>query len=314
MNKNNIKGNIILMITALIWGTAFVAQSVGMDYVGPFTFITSRYIVGGLFLIPCIYLLDKINKNTTKSNDKRTLITGGCLCGAALFTASSFQQIGMQYTTVGKSGFITALYIIIVPLLGLLFKKKVSWKVWISVVISLAGLYLLCINESFSISTGDFFILICAFCFSIHILIIDKYSTLVDGVRMSCIQFFVAGLLGVIPMFIFENPHIKDILSAYSPILYAGIMSSGVAYTFQIIGQKYTSPVLATLIMSLESVFAALSGWIILGEVLSFKEFIGCCLVFIAIILAQLPDRKNENSLKSNYNGLLLQMLKNNVI
>ena len=297
MNKSNIKGNVILIITALIWGTAFVAQSVGMDYVGPFTFITARYIVGGLFLIPCIYLLDKMNKKTVKEsshNDKKTLFVAGILCGIALFTASCFQQIGIQYTTVGKSGFITSLYIVIVPMLGILFKKKVPAKVWISVVISLIGLYLLCMNEVFSISRGDFFILICAFCFSIHILIIDKYSSLVDGVRMSCIQFFVAGLLGVIPMLIFENPQIKDILNACSPILYAGIMSSGVAYTLQIIGQRYTSPVLATLIMSLESVFAALSGWIILGEVLSIKEYMGCCLVFAAIILAQIPDRKTD--------------------
>lgn len=301
MNKSNIKGNVILMITALIWGTAFVAQSVGMDYVGPFTFITARYIVGGLFLIPCIYLLDRINKKPVRESgkdDKKTLVTGGFLCGTVLFTASCFQQIGIQYTTVGKSGFITALYIIIVPLLGILFKKRVSVKVWISVVISLIGLYLLCMNESFSISRGDFLILMCAFCFSIHILIIDKYSSLVDSVRMSCIQFFVAGLLGVIPMFIFENPQIKDMLNACSSILYTGIMSSGIAYTLQIIGQKYTSPVLATLIMSIESVFAALSGWIILGEVLSLKEYIGCCLVFSAIILAQLPDRKKIYSKK----------------
>ena len=294
MNKSNIKGNVILMITAFIWGTAFVAQSVGMDYVGPFTFITARYIVGGLFLIPCIYLLDKMNKKEVKERgnaDKKILMTGGFLCGIALFTASCFQQIGIKYTTVGKSGFITALYIIIVPLLGILFKKKVSAKVWVSVAISLIGLYLLCMNENFSISRGDFLVFMCAVCFSIHILIIDKYSSLVDGVRMSCIQFFVAGLLGIIPMFVFENPQIKDILNACSPILYAGIMSSGVAYTLQIIGQKYTSPVLATLIMSLESVFAALSGWFILGELLSFKEFTGCCFVFIAIILAQLPDR-----------------------
>ena len=294
MNKSNIKGNVILMITALIWGTAFVAQSVGMDYVGPFTFITARYIIGGVFLLPCIYLLDKMNKKTvTESsyNDKKTLLVAGTLCGIALFTASCFQQIGIQYTTVGKSGFITSLYIVIVPLLGILFKKKVSAKVWISVVISLIGLYLLCMNEDFSISRGDFLILICAFCFSIHILIIDKYSSLVDGVRMSCIQFFIAGLLGVIPMLFFEHPKITDILNACTPILYAGIMSSGVAYTLQIIGQRYTSPVLATLIMSLESVFAALSGWIILGEILSLKEFAACCLVFAAIILAQLPEK-----------------------
>lgn len=293
---SKIKGNIILMLTAFIWGTAFVAQSVGMDYVGPFTFITSRYIIGGIFLIPCIFLLDKINKNSNKNNNninKKTLYIGGCLCGIVLFIASSFQQIGIQYTTVGKSGFITALYIIIVPVLGLLFKKKVQKRVWFSVVIALIGLYLLCIKENFEISRGDFLILMCAVCFSIHILVIDKFSPLVDGVRMSCIQFFVAGILGIIPMFIFENPELANLIQAYSPILYAGVMSSGVAYTLQIIGQKYTSPVMATLIMSLESVFAALSGWLILGEILSVKELIGCVLVFAGIIIAQLPD-KNE--------------------
>ena len=293
---SKIKGNIILMLTAFIWGTAFVAQSVGMDYVGPFTFITSRYIIGGIFLIPCIFLLDKINKNSNKNKNninKKTLYIGGCLCGIVLFIASSFQQIGIQYTTVGKSGFITALYIIIVPVLGLLFKKKVQKRVWFSVVIALIGLYSLCIKENFEISRGDFLILMCAVCFSIHILVIDKFSPLVDGVRMSCIQFFVAGILGIITMFIFENPELANLIQAYSPILYAGVMSSGVAYTLQIIGQKYTSPVMATLIMSLESVFAALSGWLILGEILSVKELIGCVLVFAGIIIAQLPD-KNE--------------------
>lgn len=297
MNKNNIIGSIILMITALIWGTAFVAQSVGMDYIGPFTFIAARYIVGGLFLLPCIYILDSINKKTSKlkeSYDKGNLIIGGVLCGIILFAASSFQQIGMQYTTVGKSGFITALYIIIVPLIGLLFKRSICTKVWISICISIVGLYILCINESFSISTGDILTLICAFCFSIHILIIDKYSPIVDAIRMSCIQFFVAGFLGVIFMIIFDKPNITSMFGAFNTIIYAGVMSSGVAYTLQIIGQKYTTPVMATLIMSLESVFAAISGWIILEEILSFKEFIGCCFVFIAIILAQLPDRKRH--------------------
>ncbi|HCW54313.1 MAG TPA: EamA family transporter [Clostridium sp.] len=291
----NIKGNMILMLTAFIWGTAFVAQSVGMEYVGPFTFITSRYIIGGIFLVPCIVLLDKFykdsSKNSAKKNDKNLYI-GGFFCGIILFIASSFQQIGMKYTTVGKSGFITALYIIIVPVLGLLFKKKIQNKVWFSVIIALIGFYLLCMKENFEIEKGDFLILMCAISFSIHILVIDKYSPLVDAVRMSCIQFFIAGILGIIPMIIFEKPDITNLLRAYSPILYAGVMSSGVAYTLQIIGQKYTIPVMATLIMSLESVFAALSGWIILGEVLSVKELTGCILVFVGIIIAQLTDRK----------------------
>lgn len=297
-NSSNVKGNLILMITALIWGTAFVAQSIGMEYVEPFTFIAVRYIIGGVFLIPCIYLLDRLNKKEIYKENKeyrKNLLVGGILCGVALFIASSFQQIGIQYTTVGKAGFITALYIIIVPLIGIIFKKRVERRVWICVIIAIVGLYLLCINENFTISMGDFLILICAFCFSIHIFVIDKFSPIVDGVRMSCIQFFVAGILGIIPMFIFESPSIVSLLKAYSPILYAGVMSSGVAYTLQIVGQKYTSPVMATLIMSLESVFAALSGWILLGEGLSIKEFCGCVLVFTAIIFAQMPDKSISN-------------------
>ena len=299
MNKSRIKGNAILMLTAFIWGTAFVAQSVGMEYVGPFTFIAVRYIIGGVFLIPCIYLLDRLNKkeNCEKNQSQRKeLIIGGILCGIVLFVASSFQQIGIQYTTVGKSGFITALYIIIVPILGRVFKKKVQGRVWICAAVSLVGLYLLCINENFNIRKGDFLILACAFCFSMHIILIDKFSPFVDGVRMSCIQFFVAGILGMIPMILFENPSMTSLLNAYGPILYAGVMSSGIAYTLQIIGQKYTSPVIAALIMSLESVFAALSGWILLGEVLSIKEFCGCVLVFIAIISAQLPNKSISNN------------------
>lgn len=296
MNKSSIKGNFILMLTAFIWGTAFVAQSVGMDYVGPFTFITIRYIIGGIFLIPCIFLLNKFNKNSNKAANRNNkhLYIGGLACGIVLFTASGFQQIGMQYTTVGKSGFITALYVIIVPMMGLLFGKKVQKRVWFSVAIALVGLYLLCMKENLQVSKGDFLTLMCAICFSIHILVIDKFSPLVDGVRMSCIQFFVAGILGIIPMIIFENPNFEGLKQAYSPILYAGIMSSGVAYTLQIIGQRYTSPVMATLIMSLESVFAALSGWIILNEFLSIKEFIGCILVFAGIVIAQLPDKKEK--------------------
>lgn len=299
MEKSNIKGNLILMLTAFIWGTAFVAQSVGMEFVGPFTFITTRYIIGGIFLLPCMWLLHRINKREIcekDSNQMKNLIIGGVSCGVILFISSSFQQIGMQYTTVGKSGFITALYIIIVPILGILFKKKVHARVWISAIIALVGLYLLCINEKLQISRGDFLIFMCACCFSIHILIVDKFSPIVDGVRMSCIQFFVASILGVIPMVLFEKPELSNLLQAYSPILYAGVMSSGVAYTLQIIGQKYTSPVMATLIMSLESVFAALSGWIILGELFSLKEFIGCVLVFVAIIFAQLPKRDKKIS------------------
>lgn len=295
-----LKGNIMLLIAALIWGSAFVSQSVGMDYVGPFTFITFRYFVGCIFLLPCIYIIHNINsKKINKSNNIKLkdrkdsiYIKGGIYCGIVLFIASSFQQIGMKYTTASKSGFITALYIIIVPLLGILFKKKVNHKVWIGVGISLLGMYMLCINENFEMNIGDILTLICAFCFSIHILIIDYFSPKVDGVKMSCVQFFVSGVLGIIPMVIFEDVQMVELIGAMTPILYAGVMSSGVAYTLQIVGQKYTSPVLATMIMSLESVFAAISGWLILNERLSAKELIGCALVFTAIIIAQMPESK----------------------
>ena len=202
--------------------------------------------------------------------------------------ASSFQQIGIGYTTVGKAGFITALYIIIVPILGIFLKKKVPLAVWLSVFIAAVGMYLLCITEKFTIGMGDLLMLACAFCFSAHILVIDHFSPHVDGVRMSCIQFFTCSLLSAVAMFLFEKPNLPDILSAWLPILYAGVLSSGVGYTLQIIAQKNTNPTVASLLMSLESVFAVLAGWVLLGQKLSLRELLGCVLVFAAILLAQL--------------------------
>ncbi|WP_288327493.1 DMT family transporter [uncultured Clostridium sp.] len=297
MKESKLKGNSMLILTALIWGTAFVAQSVGMDFVGPFTFLAARSIIGGIVLIPCIFLLNKIgskDKKIEKKENKKDLIVGGVLCGIVLCAASSLQQVGIIYTSVGKAGFITALYIVIVPILGLFLKKKVQSNVWLSVVISMVGLYLLCVKENLGINKGDFLMFLSAFVFSIHILVIDHFSPIVDGVKMSCIQFFVCGIIAFIPAVIFENPELKNIIAAYMPILYSGIMSCGVAYTLQIVGQKYTDPVLASLILSLESVFAALSGWLILKEVFSGKELIGCILVFSAIIMAQLPSKSSS--------------------
>jgi len=295
MNTSKLKGTLMLILTAFIWGTAFVAQSVGMDFVGPYTFLCARSIVGGIFLIPCIFLLKKISlkDKKEKKENKMDLLIGGILCGMVLFVASAFQQVGIMYTSVGKAGFITALYIIIVPVLGIFFKKKVQAHIWISVLMSMVGLYLLCINENISINKGDFLIFICAFTFSIHILVIDYFSNIVDGVKMSCIQFLVCGILSFIPAVLFESSGFKDVLNAYSPILYAGILSSGIAYTVQIVGQKYTDPILASLILSMESVFAALSGWVVLKEVFTGKELIGCLLVFSAIIIAQISKKHN---------------------
>lgn len=288
----------ILLLTATIWGVAFVAQSVGMEYVGPFTFNCVRSIIGGLVLIPCIWFLNRRNQKPEhkteeqQKHDRKILLTGGVLCGLCLFAASNFQQFGIRYTTVGKAGFITACYIVIVPVLGIFLKKKCSRLIWLSVAMTVAGLYLLCITESFSIGTGDILVLVCAFLFSLHILVIDHFSPLTDGVKMSCIQFFVCGILSGIAMLLTEQPHLTDIIQAWLPILYAGVLSCGVAYTLQIVGQKDMNPTVASLILSLESCISVLAGWLILGQKLSGREFLGCLIMFASIILAQLPDRK----------------------
>lgn len=293
---NHMKNNAMLLLTALIWGCAFVAQSVGMDYVGPFTFNAVRSLIGAVVLLPVIALMDRLEgkdkKKAVKKGDTRTLILGGVCCGIALGVASSLQQIGIQYTTVGKAGFITAMYIVIVPLMGVFVGRKVRPVIGLCVVIAVAGLYFLCMKGGFSLGGGDLLVLICAVAFSVHILVIDYFSPLVDGVRMSAIQFLVAGLMCSVPMFLWEQPQPAVILSAWAPILYAGVLSCGVAYTLQILGQKGADPVVASLLLSLESVFSVLAGWVILGQALSARELFGCALMFGAIILAQLPERK----------------------
>lgn len=302
-NFKKIRSNALLVLTALIWGSAFVAQSIGMDYVGPFTFNAARFFIGGTVLIPCIFILNKKSnpfiaptKQKSETWHKNAGITGGICCGIILFLASTLQQIGIAYTTVGKAGFITALYIIIVPLLGLFFKKKIPVIVWCSVLIAAVGMYFLCIKESFTINQGDFFVFLGAFAFSAHILVIDFFSPKSDGVFLSCIQFFTAGIISCFFMFLLEAPSVLSLLSAWAPILYAGILSCGVAYTLQVIAQKNTEPAIASLLMSLESVFSLIAGWLILNQKLSQKEFLGCLLVFFAIILAQVPDFKKKNT------------------
>lgn len=276
MKKEQIKGSLLLFLAAIIWGVAFVAQSVGMDYVGPFTFNCVRTLIGGIVLIPCIVFLNRGKvKKKTNFTEKKRLLLGGICCGIALATGSTLQQFGIMYTTVGKAGFITAFYIIIVPILGLFLGKKCGLSVWISVVIALAGLYFLCIMDGFSI----------------HILVIDHFTQFNDGVKMSCIQFFVCGILCFVPMMLFEHPEISVILLAWKPILYAGVMSCGVAYTLQIVGQKNMNPTVASLILSLESVTSVIAGFLVLHQNLSHRELIGCGLMFIAIVLAQLPQK-----------------------
>ena len=293
------KNSLVLLLTAFIWGVAFVAQSVGGDAVGCFTFNGVRSLIGAAVLLPVIAFLDKQKKKElgedpllAQNGDKKTLILGGISCGLMLCIASNFQQFGISFTTVGKAGFITAMYILIVPILGLFMKKKVGMKVWLGVILATVGLYMLCMtSESFSLSKGDLLVLVCAGFFSLHILIIDYFSPKVDGVRLSCIQFFVCGLISTVIAFIFENPNVGAILSGWLPILYAGVMSCGVAYTLQIIGQKNMAPTVASLILSLESVFSVLAGWVLLNQKLSIRELFGCVLMFLAIILAQLPER-----------------------
>ena len=299
------KNAILLVVTAFIWGTAFVAQSVGMDYLGPFTFNGVRSLIGGIALLPCIWFLERINgKNETGKKDggeneaksvpsgRKDLMAGGIACGMMLFGASSLQQIGIQYTTAGKAGFITAFYIVIVPVLGIFLRKKIGWKVWSAVAVALAGLYFLCITERFTIGKGDILIFLCALVFSLHILVIDYFSPKVDGVKMSCIQFFVCGIASLPFMFALETPKIEAMIAGWMPLLYAGVLSCGVAYTLQIIGQKNVNPAVASLILSLESCFSVLAGWVVLGERLSVRESVGCVLMFAAIILAQMPEKK----------------------
>lgn len=295
MNKFVFRQSILLFLTATIWGVAFVAQSAGMAYVGPFTYNAARSILGGLVLLPCILILDKVRgaeeENSSKSQEKKVLILGGFCCGVILFAASSLQQFGIQYTSVGKAGFITALYILLVPIIGLFMHKKVGMKVWAGVAFAVCGLYLLCMGNGLRLGKGDALVLMCALLFSFHILVIDHFSPKVDGVRMSCIQFWVCGVLSIICCFLFETPELRSILAAWKPICYGGVMSCGVAYTLQIVGQKGMNPTVASLILSLESVVSAVAGFLILHQMMSRRELLGCCFMVVAIVLAQLPNR-----------------------
>lgn len=304
MKTNTMKNSLLLFLTAAIWGVAFVAQSVGMDYVGPFTFNAVRFLLGGTVLIP-VLLWKKRNgdfekpetsgqQDASERSGRHTTLVGGICCGCALSIASLLQQKGIQYTTVAKAGFITALYIIIVPVLGIFFHKKVRRLVWLAVALSVFGMYLLCIKGSFSIGKGDALVLLCAAAFSVHILVIDYFSPKADGVALSCIQFYTSSVICGAGMLLLETPSFQEILRGWVPVLYAGVMSCGVAYTLQIIGQKGMEPTVASLILSLESVVSLIAGWILLGQALDMKEICGCILVFIAIILAQLPEKKHE--------------------
>lgn len=288
---------LILVLTALIWGGAFVSQSMGADYVGTFTFQALRNWLGAAVLIPFIFVMDQINiKRTGKSSKPKTrrqkkfLYTAGVVCGFFLFVASALQQAGIAYTTTAKSGFITALYVVIVPLFSLFRGKRPGLKIWLCVLFSLIGLYFLCLSDGLGqINKGDVLTLLCAVAFSLQILAVSHYIRLVDGVRLSLMQILTTGILSTILMVTIERPSLESILQAAVPILYAGIMSSGIAYTLQIIGQKGLNPTIASIAMCLESVFSALGGWLVLNQTLTMREAAGCGLMFAAIILCEIP-------------------------
>lgn len=294
-----LKGEVLLLITAFIWGTSFISQKVGMNYIQPFTFGASRFLLGALGLVMVIMIFDAINNKTitksgvSKQKKLRTkdLLIGGTLCGVALFFGASFQQWGIVETTVGKAGFITALYILLVPIFGLFMHKRVGIFTWIGVGIAVIGLYLLCVKEGFSVERGDIIVLIGTVFWALQIIIVDLFTETTDGMKLSCVQFIVAGLLSAVAAFVFETPKLSAIIDCSGPILYTAIMVVGVAYTLQIIGQKSTPPTVAAVILSLESVFAVLSGAFFLRETMNGRELTGCVLVFVAVLLTQFKPK-----------------------
>ncbi len=324
-----IRQSLLLLLAASIWGVAFVAQSEGMKNVGPLTFNGIRNLLGAAVLVPVIIFMSKgkkksaENKNHSAENTvtgnritakgiaakTKILILGGICCGMALCVASTLQQIAIQDTDVGKAGFITAMYIVLVPVLSLVLRKKSPVWVYLSVIIAFVGFFVMCMNFTvkfvgilptisgdFSLGKPEILLILSALVFSVHILVIDYFSPKTDGVKLSCIQFLVCGLINTVIMFIFETPTMENIWSARIPILYAGAMSCGVAYTLQIIGQKGLNPTVASLILSLESVVSIIAGWLLLGEKLSGKELLGCGIIFAAIVLAQLPGKTGTTS------------------
>lgn len=306
LNRKKIVANSLLLLTAVIWGSGFVAQRVGMDYVGPLTFGASRFWLATLVLIPVVYFSDRADKKALEQSDekpialtaeeaitaKKTFAVAAFCCGTLLFCGSILQQFGMVFTTAGKASFITALYILLVPIFGLFLKQHPGINCWIGVGFGTIGLYLLCITESFTIAWGDFIVLIGAVFWACHVLVIDHFLPYVNAVRLAMTQFAICATYSTIGMFLFEEPTIDAIIYGFVPILYAGVLSGGVGFTLQIIGQKNTSPTVASLLLSMEAVFGAVFGFLLLHEIMSNRELIGCILMFAAIIVSQLPNKK----------------------
>lgn len=295
MRRKQLVGSGMLLLAALIWGCAFVAQSVAMEHIGPFCFGAMRFAIGGITLLPvmAVSAAARVRRGETIAPSRRCrdLWVGGVLCGGLLFFASSAQQLGLLYTSVGKSGFITALYIVLVPIGGLLvFRRRLSPLLTVSIAAAVGGLYLLCMQGGLSLNRGDVYTFVCAILYTGHILAVDAFAPKTDGVQLSCLQFFVSALLnGAVALLCEPTVSWEMVKAAWLPLLYTGVMSSGVAYTFQILGQKRTSPAVASLLMSTESVFAALAGAVLLEQWLSLRELAGCCFMLVAVLVAQIP-------------------------
>ncbi|TWH45461.1 DMT family transporter [Sporomusa sp. KB1] len=281
------KSNLLLLFAAAIWGFAFVAQRVGMEHVGPFTFNGIRFVLGSLSLLPLIFYFQKKPQASPKMNVTGALLPG-FLAGLILFTAASLQQIGLIYTTAGKAAFVTCLYIVLVPILGIFLQQRVSKATWLSAVLAVVGLYLLCVKESFFISYGDLLQLIGALFWSVHILLIDHFADRVDVLKLSFFQFVTCGLLSMGTAFGLETITLAGLRGALIPILYGGFCSVGIAYTLQVVGQKHSPPAQAAIILSMETVFATIGGFLLLDEWLGFQELVGCALMLAGMLLTQL--------------------------
>lgn len=294
--SRRLRGNLLLLLTAAIWGFAFVAQKEGGAEMGALTFNGVRSFLGGGLLLLLLPVLDRLglSQKPVTSQEKKSLWLGGLLCGLALFGATNLQQLGLLTTTTGKGGFITALYIVLVPVFGLCVGRRTTLFNWLGVVLAVAGLYLLCMQGESGIGSGDLLVMTCAPVLAVQILLVDKFAPQTDCIRLSCIQFFTIGVLNLPLMFLFENPSLTAMSDCWVSVLYAGLLSSGVAYTLQIVAQKHTHPTTASVLMSFESVFAVLAGWLLLGDRMTSWEIAGCMVMFGAVLLAQLPQKKGR--------------------
>ncbi|MDO4355106.1 MAG: DMT family transporter [Clostridia bacterium] len=299
MRSQKMLGTVMLLITALLWGCAFTAQSVGMNYVGPFTMQGVRLLIGSAVLTPFIALRGARARRggvAETAEQRRLTLKAGLCCGVVLAVAVNTQQAGIQYTTVGKAAFVSAMYILLVPLFGLLLGRRTRPRMWFCVALGVFGMYLLCMSGGgFMLMKGDLLEFLGSMAFAVHIMTVDHFSDRVDGVKLSCLQFLTAGAITSVLMIALEHPSWQSVAAGWAPILYMGVMSCGVAYTFQVLGQKYVSPTAASLLMSMESVFSLLCGMVVLHEIPTVREALGCAVMLAAILLCQLPERKKGN-------------------